>query len=201
MRKVEIKKTRIIFDDIFKMEEAYLRYERFNGEMSEAVRRISLERGDSVSVIIRNLNTDRIILIQQFRYPSYTKGDGWIIEAIAGMVDAGESPEASARREVQEETGLTVSKLELIATFYTTPGGSSERIFLYYSEVSGERAHYSGMGGLLAEGEDIQVMELDLEEAIDMVRSGQIVDAKTIIGIFWLENRKLKGTVQRQEEA
>lgn len=196
MRKVEIEKTRIIFDDIFKMEEAYLRYERFNGEMSEVVRRISLERGDSVAVIIRNLNTGKIILVNQFRYPSLAKGNGWIIETIAGIVDEGETPEDSARRETQEETGLTASKLEHIATFYPSPGGSSERIFLYYSEVSGDGAIYDGTGGLVSEGEDIQVLELSLEEALDKVNSGEIVDAKTIVGILWIENRRLKKTSQ-----
>lgn len=190
MKKVEIEKKKTIFDDVFKMEEAYLRYEKFNGEMSDVVRRISLERGDSVAVVIRNLNTDKIILINQFRYPSYGSGNGWIIETIAGIVDAGESPEEAARREVREETGLTVSRLEHISTFYTTPGGSSERIFLFYSEVSGESAKYSGRGGLLSEGEDIQALEFSLDEALGKVRAGEIVDAKTIIGIYWLVNRQ-----------
>lgn len=192
MKKVSIEQKRYIFEDIFKVEEALLRHEKFNGEMSNELRRISLERGDSVAVLVFNLTTDKIILISQFRYPSYKKGNGWLIETIAGMVDPGEEPEESAGREVQEETGLNISTLEHIATFYPSPGGSSERIHLYYSEVSGEQAKYKGTGGLISEGEDIKAEELSLEEALSRIKSGEIMDAKTIIGIYWLENRRLK---------
>jgi len=160
--------------------------------MSGTVRRISLERGDSVAVLIFNLNTNKIILISQFRYPSYKTGHGWIIETIAGIIDPNETPDKSARREVQEETGLNISALEHIATFYTSPGGSSERIFLYYSEVSGNGAIYGDTGGLLCEGEDIKSYEITLDDALEKIKSGEIMDAKTIIGIYWLKNRQQK---------
>ena len=101
MKKVSIERKRYILEDVFKVEEVRLRHERFNGEMSDTIRRISLERGDSVAVMVYNLTTNKIILVSQFRYPSYKNGHGWLIETIAGIVDAGESPEASARREVQ----------------------------------------------------------------------------------------------------
>ena len=194
MKKVSIEQKKYIFEDIFKVEEAHLRFEKFNGEMTDPVRRISLERGDSVAVVILNLTTNKIILVNQFRYPSYNNGQGWLIETIAGMVDPGESPEETARREVEEEIGLNISTLEFISTFYPSPGGSSERIHLFYSEVSGENAKYKGTGGLISEGEDIKAEEFSLEEALSKVKSGEIMDAKTIIGIYWLENRLLKKT-------
>lgn len=192
MKKVSIEQKRYIFEDVFKVEEAHLRHEKFNGEMSDVVRRISLERGDSVAVIIFNLTTDKIILVSQFRYPSHKSGHGWLTEVIAGIIDPGERPEEAAKREVQEETGLSISKLEHISTFFPSPGGSSERIHLFYSEVSGENAKYKGTGGLVSEGEDIKAVELTLEDALSKVKSGEIMDAKTIIGIYWLENRLLK---------
>ncbi len=192
MKKVSIEKKKYILEDVFKIEEAYLRYEKFNGEMSGTVRRISLERGDSVAVLIFNIATNKIILISQFRYPSYKTGHGWLFEAIAGIIDSGESSEAAARREVQEETGLEIKSLEPISTFYPSPGGSSERIFLYYSEVSKEPASYEETGGLLCEGEDIKSHEISLDDALMKIKSGEIMDAKTIIGIQWLENRQLK---------
>jgi nudix-type nucleoside diphosphatase (YffH/AdpP family) len=192
MKKVSVEQKKYILEDVFKVEEAYLRYEKFNGEMSETVRRISLERGDSVSILIYNSRTDKIILVSQFRYPSYKSGNGWIIEAIAGIVDSGETPEESARREVREETGLDITKLEHIVTFFPSPGGSSERIFLFYSEVFKEADSYQETGGLLCEGEDIKSYEFTLEEALEKIKSAEIMDAKTIIGIFWLENRLLK---------
>jgi nudix-type nucleoside diphosphatase (YffH/AdpP family) len=192
MKKVSIEQKKYLLDDFFKVEEAHLRFEQFNGEMSTRVRRLSLERGDSVAILVYNVMTGKIILIDQFRYPTYQHGNGWITEIIAGMVDDVEAPEETARREIQEETGLKIDAFEHIASFYPSPGGSSERILLYYSEVSGEHTRYQKTGGLLREGEDIQVVELSLAEALAKVRSGEIMDAKTIIGIYWLENRLMK---------
>lgn len=192
MKKVSIEQKRYLLNDFFKVEEAFLRFEQFNGEMSKKIRRLSLERGDSVAILVYNITTEKIILINQFRYPTYQKGDGWMTETIAGMVDHDEAPEQTARRETQEETGLDINRFEPIATFYPSPGGSSERIFLYYSEVSGEQAKYEATGGLLHEGEDIKVIELSLEDALKKIRSGEIMDAKTILGIYWLENRLKK---------
>lgn len=192
MKKVLIKDKKNVFEDFFKLEEAYLRFEKFNGEMSAVVRRLSLERGDSVAILVFNLTTKKLILINQFRYSTYKNGHGWLIETMAGMIDHNETPEDAARREVNEEIGLNISALEFISTFYLSPGGSSERIHLYYSEVSGENAKYEEVGGLISEGEDIKVEEMSLDEALLKIRSGEIVDAKTIIGIYWLENRQLR---------
>jgi ADP-ribose pyrophosphatase len=192
MKKVTIEDKKYILEDVFKVDEAYLRYEKFNGKMSGTVRRISLERGDSVAILIFNTTTNKIILISQFRYPSYKTGHGWLFEAIAGIVDSNEVPEEAARREVEEEAGLNITKLEHISTFYPSPGGSSERIYLYYSEVSREPASDGKLGGLACEDEDIKSHELTLEQALAKIKSGEIMDAKTIIGIQWLENRQLK---------
>lgn len=190
MKKVSIEQKRYILNDFFKIEEARLRFELFNGKMSPSVRRLSLERGDSVAVLVFNQTTQKLILISQFRYPTYKNNDGWIIETIAGMMDPGETPEESARREVQEETGLEIDAFEPIATFYPSPGGSSERIYLFYSKVSGEKAKYNETGGLVREAEDIKAVEISLAGALEKIRAAEIVDAKTIIGIYWLANHQ-----------
>jgi ADP-ribose pyrophosphatase len=192
MKKVSIEQKRYILDDFFKVDEAYLRFQQFNGEMSPLVRRLSLERGDSVAVLVFNQTTDKLILVSQFRYPTYKNKNGWTIEAIAGMVDPGETPEESARREIQEEVGLNIDAFEHITTFYPSPGGSSEQIYLFYSKVSGKQAKYKGTGGLIGHGEDIKAIEITLQEALHKIKSGEIKDAKTIIGIYWLENRQIK---------
>jgi nudix-type nucleoside diphosphatase (YffH/AdpP family) len=192
MKKVVIDRKSFVLDDFFKVEEAHLQYERFNGEMSRPVRRFSLERGNSVAVLVHNLDTQKIILIDQFRYPTYKNGHGWLTEIIAGMVDEGGTPEESARRELLEEAGLTISAFEHIFDFYPSPGGSSEIVFLYYAEVSGKNAVYSKTGGLSNHGEDIVSLEFTLEEALNKIRTGEIMDAKTIIAILWLENRLLE---------
>lgn len=188
MRKVEIEKRRRILDDFFKVEEAHLRYERFDGHMSPLVRRLNFERGDSVAAMIFNPRTQRMLLVNQFKYPAYEKGPGWITEAVAGMIDEGESSEDAVRREVEEETGYGLLTLEHISTFYVSPGGSSERIMLYYAEID-ETQKIAVGGGLVAEDEDISTIELSLEQALEQVRTGHIADAKTILGIFWLQNR------------
>lgn len=193
MKKVFIEQKSYLLDDYFKVEEAYLQFEQFNGEMSPRVRRLRLERGNSVAVLVLNRSTQKLILASQFRYPTYPNNQGWTIEAIAGMVDEGETAQESARRELQEEIGVNIETFEHIATFYPSPGGSSEQIFLYYSEVSGEQASYKETGGLQASGEDIKVVELTLDEGLAMVENGEIVDAKTILGMYWLRNRQKAG--------
>ena len=119
----------------------------------------------------------------------YRKGPGWLIEIIAGMIDRGEQPEASIRREIEEELGYRADHIEHIATFYVSPGGSSERIWLYYAEV-GEAGHVSAGGGLAGEHEDIRVVSISPEEARTALKDGRIADAKTIIGLQWLFSAK-----------
>jgi ADP-ribose pyrophosphatase len=87
---------------------------------------------------------------------------------------------------------MNIDAFEHITTFYPSPGGSSERIYLYYSEVSGAQAKYKKTGGLLGHGEDVKAVEMTMEDTLAKIRSGEIVDAKTIIAIYWLENRLLK---------
>ena len=192
MKRVVVEKQKRILDDFFKVEEAWVSYERFDGSMTPVVRRLNFERGDSVAVLIFNAGTQRILMVSQFRYPTYAKGPGWITEIVAGMIDGDEAPEDAARREVEEETGFAVSHLEHIATFYVSPGGSSERIGLYYAEVVASDRVGAG-GGLAAENEDILDVELTVSEAVREVQNGNIVDAKTIIGILWLRNRLAGG--------
>lgn len=192
MKKVVIESKRYVLDDFFKVEEARLQYELFNGEMSRTVRRFSLERGNSVAVLVYNTDTNKIILLNQFRFPTYKHGHGWLTEIVAGMIDEGETPEESARRELLEEAGLTISAFEHICDFYASPGGSSEIIYLYYAEVAGKFAVPVKTGGLAGHGEDIVTLEVTLDEALEMIQTGALIDAKSVAAIYWLENRLLK---------
>ena len=135
MKKVEIENKRVLFKDIFTITETNLRFEQFNERMSQPTRRLVFERGDSVAALLLNRDTQHVILIEQFRYPTYEKGPGWLCEVVAGMIDEGEQPEDAMRREIHEEIGYQAHELTHIATFYVSPGGSSERILLYYAEV------------------------------------------------------------------
>ncbi|MEL6867117.1 MAG: NUDIX hydrolase [Bacteroidota bacterium] len=185
MKKVDIKDSHRVFDDFFKIEEANLQFERFDGKMSDTVRRLNFERGDSVAALVLDRHRKEFIFTSQFRYPTYKKGPGWILEIVAGMVEKGESPENTIRREILEEIGYEVEQIEYISTFYLSPGGSSERILLYYAEVSDEQFQEGEGGGLEDEHEDIQVKRIPIEEVQQLLQSDQLQDAKSLIALQW----------------
>lgn len=187
--KVDILSTRRVFNGFFKIDEATLRFERFNGEMSDVVSRLSLERGDSVSAILVNVDTGHIILVSQFKYPTHANGDGWLTEAMAGSIGPGEDPEAALARETLEETGYRLRHSEPISTFYVSPGGSSERVFMYYAEVHNDDRVGTG-GGLANEHEDIHLVEIPLDRLDEMLDGGEIADAKTLVGLLWLQRHR-----------
>lgn len=182
---VDLRQRRRVFDDVLKIDEAVLRYEFFDGAMSEPVRRLSLERGDSVAALLVDRDRESVILIEQFRYPAWTKGGGWLTEAIAGTVDPGETPEQAVRREVEEEAGYRIDALTHVFTFFVSPGGTSERVFLYCAFVTNSQRLGPG-GGVTTEHEDIRVLEIPLADVGARLASGDFVDAKTLIGLQWL---------------
>jgi ADP-ribose pyrophosphatase len=177
----------------FRVLRARLQYRRFDGQLSDPVTRISFERGDSVGVLLYDARRDVVILASQFRYPVFARqGSGgppeaaqsaWLLEVVAGMQDPGYGPQEVAHQELLEEAGYELkSELRSIASFYPSPGGSSERITLFWAEVDGgPRSGTSG--GVLAEGEDIQMVALPLTEAMQKIANGEICDAKTIIAL------------------
>jgi nudix-type nucleoside diphosphatase (YffH/AdpP family) len=190
--KVEIHQKRRVFDGFFKIDQAELQYQKFDGTMSPVVTRLNFDRGDSAAAVVLNVDTRKVIMVNQFKYPAYEKGPGWITEVVAGMIDGDETPEAAMRREILEEIGYETHHLEHISTFYVSPGGTSERIVLFYAEVANSGRRGDG-GGLAAEGEDIKLVELSLAEVREMLASKAIEDAKTIIGLNWLQNRWTEG--------
>ena len=138
MDDIRIVEKRWLLDDVFKVEEAIIEHRKHDGSWSPPLRQLCFERGDSVAALLLNRDTDRRVMINQFRYPTLEKGPGWLDEIVAGSLPASETPEACIVREVREETGYEVENLQQIATFYMSPGGTSERVLLYYGEVSGE---------------------------------------------------------------
>jgi ADP-ribose pyrophosphatase len=190
--RVEIHSRRRIFDGFFKIEEADLAYERFDGTMTPPLKRLVFERGDSVAAIVYHREEKRLLFLRQFRYPTYEKGPGWLTEVVAGMQEHGEPAEDALRREIVEELGYEVAHLEPITTFYVSPGGSSERIILFYAEVNAAGKVGPG-GGLMEENEDIVAVSWSPAELAEAVAAGQIQDAKTLIGILWFQARVHNG--------
>ena len=157
-------------------------------DLSEAVRLLSLERGDAVAAVLVDPVARCTVLVRQFRYPVLGMGEGWLEELVAGMVGKGESPEEAVRREILEETGFAVSRLERLCDFYVSPGGSTERVYLFHAEIDLRSRHGPG-GGVPAENEDIEVLEIPFEEAFERLDAGEFHDAKTLVGLQWLRAR------------
>ncbi|MGB0524992.1 MAG: NUDIX domain-containing protein [Flammeovirgaceae bacterium] len=182
--KVIIEKEQLVLDDYFKVGEAILQHERFDGSMSPAMRRLNFERGDSVAIFLWNTDKQKVVLTKQFRYPAYTKGEGWIVEVIAGSLKPHEDPVDAMRREILEETGYQAGELKHLHTFFVSPGGTSERIHLFYAAVQDADKVEEG-GGLAAENEDIQLVEWSASELQHALDAGKIHDAKTLVAALW----------------
>jgi nudix-type nucleoside diphosphatase (YffH/AdpP family) len=193
-RKAVIERQRRLLDDFFRVDELFVAHEQIDGNLGAARRWLVFERGDAAAVLILNADRRAVVLVEQFRAPALVARrrddprttDGWILETVAGMVDTGETPEAAAIREAREETGYRPRRVELIGTFFPSPGGSSERFFLYFAEVTD--ADLTGSGGGV-DGEDIKIVHLPIEELFDRLANGVVDDAKLCLAAYWLKSR------------
>jgi nudix-type nucleoside diphosphatase (YffH/AdpP family) len=196
-RKAVIHKTTRLFNDFFQIDEVMVSHERQDGTMSPDERRLIFERGDAVAIMLYNPDSKSVIIVNQFKVPSLIARrrddpgtvDGWVTEATAGMIDKGETPEQAIVRETLEETGYRVANPRLISKFFSSPGGTSERIFLYFAEVR-DADKVSAGGGL--PDEDVTVVRMPVHELFDQLDKGSIEDPKLAIGAYWL-NAYLNG--------
>ncbi len=174
-----------VFDGHFKVDEATVAYEKPDGSWSEPAKRLCVERGDAVAVLVHDEGNDTLLFVRQFRYPTRRHGEPFLLEIMAGMVDEGETPEEAARRESDEELGMRLGELVPVAEFYGSPGGLSEKVTLFYAR--GVR-HGEG-GGLASEGESLERVEMTRGEALGMLDRGEIRDGKTQVALGWLGRR------------
>ncbi len=180
---VLIDKLERVLDDFFQVLRATFRFVKTDGSLSEPLERLVFERGDSVAVLLYDPARDEVVLAQQLRLPVYLReGNGWLLELVAGMLDAGRSPEDIARSEALEEAGYQLDALEHLVTVYLSPGACTERIHIYLAEITPEQRVQAG-GGLPGSGEDIRVRAIPRAEALAMVADGRIRDAKTVIAL------------------
>jgi ADP-ribose pyrophosphatase len=192
-RKAVIHQQRRVFGDFFKIDELIVSYERRDGAMSAKQKRLVFERGDSVAVLLFNRDTKSVVLVEQFRAAAMVRRrrddpattNGWIVETVAGMIDPHETAEAAAVREAMEETGYRIRDPQLIGKVFASPGGSSERVFLYFAEVGD--ADRQGKGGG-ADGEDIEVVHMPLADLFAHLAQRSLEDSKLLIAAYWLEN-------------
>lgn len=186
---VEIQDCEICYQGFFRMERLRLRHGRFDGGWTPPLLREVLVRGPAVAVLPYDPIRDEVVLIEQFRPGALVAGEpAWMIEIVAGIAEAGEDIEDVARRETLEETGMTVGKLEPVARYMPSPGGSSETVQIYAGRVDAEGA--GGIHGLADEGEDIRVFPLPALDAFKMLDDGVLDTSITLIGLLWLARNR-----------
>ncbi|MHC2990604.1 GDP-mannose pyrophosphatase [Pontibacter sp. HJ8] len=167
---MEIKNREKAYDGYFKI------YKLKVEQHGHTFEREQFDRGTAVAALVYDTVQERYILTSQFRVGSESE----LVEVVAGMVDAGESPETSIAREIEEEIGYSVDSLKHLHTFYSSPGGTTEKVHLYYAEVSHQ--HADG-GGKKDEHEHIELVSFSKEELLRET----FADAKTIIAQQWVQ--------------
>jgi ADP-ribose diphosphatase len=184
-RRYEVLGRDTLYRGFFSLLGVRCRHTLFKGGWSESFHRELFQRGDCVAVIPYDPGRDEVVLIEQFRVGALRPGENpWLIEIVAGAIEEGEEADEVARRETREEAGCAILELKRIQEFYTSPGGSSEKITLYLAIV--DSAPVGGVHGLEEEHEDILVRAVAFDEAMMLVEQGAVVSAIPLVGLQWL---------------
>ena len=182
---VTIERHETVFQGYFRVDRYTLRHRLFRGGWSRPIQREVFERGHAVAVLPYDPVLDAVVLIEQFRAGPLAAGDQpWVIETIAGIVEDDESADAVARREAHEEAGLEFAALTRIADYYASPGGASERIQVYCGHA--DLAGAGGIHGRTDEDEDIRVLVLSRDAALEALAAGRVRASPAIVGLQWL---------------
>lgn len=187
---VQIEKTEILSDNWYTLKKVTFSIQKKDGSFQQQSRE-AYDRGNGAAILLYDKSTGNVILTRQFRLPTYINGNasGMMIEACAGLLD-NDNPEECIKRETEEETGYKISHVEKIFEAYMSPGSVTEILHFFIGEYSEEMKVNDG-GGLDDEGEDIEVLELSFEEALQMIETGAIKDAKTIMLLQYLRLKNI----------
>jgi nudix-type nucleoside diphosphatase (YffH/AdpP family) len=183
--KVKILKTEILSNNWYQLKKITYEYFKKDGtKLTQA--REAYDRGNGATILLYNKEQKTVILTRQFRLPTFVNGNstGMLIEACAGLLDK-DNPEDCIRRETEEETGYKVSDVRKIFEAYMSPGSVTEILYFFIAEYSKEMKVAAG-GGVEHEEENIEVLEIRFEKAMEMVQTGEIKDAKTIMLLQYL---------------
>jgi nudix-type nucleoside diphosphatase (YffH/AdpP family) len=175
----------------FSVEEYDLSFRRFDDQQSEIVTRAAFVSGDAVTVLPYDPVRDRVLIVEQFRIGPLARGDRqpWQLEAIAGRIDTGETPEAAARREAKEEAGLHLDALIPVASYYPSPGVMTEYLYSFVA-LTDLPDGSAIMGGEAEEAEDIKGHLLTFESLMALVASGEAANGPLILTALWLERER-----------
>jgi ADP-ribose pyrophosphatase len=184
-RRIDILAREVAFDGHFRIVRYRLMHQLFQGGMGSEIVREVFERGHAVVVLPYDPVRDQVVLVEQFRVGALgLVDDPWLLEPIAGIIEAGEVMEDVARREAAEEAGLELLDLVPAGRCFVSPGGATETFQLFVGRIDATGA--GGVFGLADEGEDIRTHVVALDEALAWLEAGRIVVASTIIALQWL---------------
>ncbi|GAA4396165.1 GDP-mannose pyrophosphatase NudK [Nibrella viscosa] len=177
--RVKIQKTEILSDNWYILRKVTFDYQTKNG-VWQTQSREAYDRGNGATILLYNKEHQTVILTRQFRMPTYVNGNtsGMLIEACAGLLDK-DNPEDCIRKETEEETGYKITDVRKVFEAYMSPGSVTEMLYFFVAEYAKEMQVHDGGG--LEEEEDIDVLELPFEQALTMIKTGEIKDGKTIM--------------------
>lgn len=180
MTKIRNLKKTLLSDNWYTLNKFSFDIQDKNGKWESIVRE-AYDRGNGATILLYNKENKTVVLTKQFRLPTYVNGneDGMLIEACAGLLDK-DNPEDCIRKETEEETGYRITKVDKVFEVYMSPGSVTEILYFFTGEYSKDMKVSEG-GGAENESENITVLELDFEEAYQMIANGEIKDAKTIM--------------------
>ncbi len=182
----EIVKREVPYQGVFRMARYQFRFRLFNGGWSQVIIREVMERKSASGVLLYDPLLDQVVLIEQFRPGAMANPQSpWLIEIVAGIIDANEDPKRVADRETQEEAGCEILDLYPICEYFVSPGGSTEYFHLYCGRIDSSNA--GGIHGLAEENEDIRTFTLPTDEAFMLLTEGKIKTSPAIISLQWLQ--------------
>jgi GDP-mannose pyrophosphatase NudK len=183
---IKITDTKILSDNWYVLKKITYEYLKKDGTIISQSRE-AYDRGNGATILLYNKEQKTVILTRQFRLPTFINGNetGMMIEACAGLLDK-DNAEDCIRRETEEETGYKITDVRKIFEAYMSPGSVTEILHFFIAEYAKEMKVSEG-GGLDHEEENIEVLELDISEAMQMVANGEIKDAKTIMLLQYIK--------------
>lgn len=177
--RVRVQSVEVLSNDWYLLKKTTFDFLRNDGTWQRQSRE-TYDRGNGATILLYNLIQGTVVLIRQFRYPAFVNGlDNLLIETPAGLLD-NTSPEERIHLEVEEETGYRVSQVRKIFEAYMSPGSVTEKLYFFVAEYDAASKVSQG-GGMEEEGEDIDVLEISITQALAMIESGEIADGKTIM--------------------
>lgn len=186
--RVTIVATETLSDNWGRLTQTTLDYTRSDGGV-QRLRREVYDHGNAAAILLFDPGRQTVLLVRQFRYPATLNGDdAMMLECCAGLLD-GDTPEACAQREAIEESGHAPRSLDPVCDVYASPGSLTEKVSLFIGEYDATTVQGTG-GGLVEEGEDIEIVEMPLQDALAMCGDGRIMDAKTVILLQHLALRR-----------